>query len=227
MKIFLPLLFLSIFATTALSQYVGDSPSKQGKFGLSAKAGPAFPSGEFADLFKVGFTGFVEVPYNLTETFHLYVGLGYSHFNVDNTKLSAKVQEQGTVTTNVDAPYRVIPVVFGFNYSYRYKNIWPYFTMSIGMYFQKLEASGSATINGVQTTVGPTTQTWSQGAFAIGLGSLIPLGNEGWAIDLNAKFNSVIDEEGRVLITTSGGNDVTTRAIRYVSVLGGLSYTFR
>jgi hypothetical protein len=228
MKILLPLLLLSILPASALSQYGDDFVRKEGKFGLSVMAGPAFPSGEFADLFKSGFTGFVAVPYNITEEFQVYVGLGYSHFNAQNEKLSAKLQEQGeTATADIDAPYSVIPAVLGLNYSYRYKNFWPYFTMSLGLYFQRLQTSGSVTINGVPTSVEPKVQTWSQGAFAVGIGSLIPLGNESWAIDINAKFNSVVDYQERVLVTTTGGNGVSTRAIRYISILGGLSYTFR
>ena len=227
MKIFLPLLLLSILPATALSQSGDDFVRKEGKFGLSVKAGPAIPSGEFSDLFKAGFTGLVDVPFNITEEFQVYVGLGYSHFNADNEKLSAKLKEQGeAATADVDAPYRVIPAVLGFNYLYRYKNFWPYFTMSLGLYFQRLETSGSVIINGVPTSVEPKIQTWSQGAFAVGIGSLIPLGNESWAIDINAKFNSVVDYQERVLVTTTGGNKLSTRAIRFISILGGLSYTF-
>jgi len=168
------------------------------------------------------------VPYNLSEDYQVYLGLGFCHFNVDNSKLSSKLRELGEdVTANIEAPYRVIPVVVGLNISSRYKHFWPYFTVSLGMYFQTLETSGSLTINGVPTPIAPETQTWSQGAFAVGIGSLIPLGNEEWAIDVSAKFNSVVDYQGRVLIATSGGNNVITRAIRFVSLLAGLSYTFR
>jgi hypothetical protein len=130
------------------------------------------------------------------------------------------------VTTNIEAPYQVVPVVLGINVAYRYPHIWPYFTLSVGAYYQTLESSGSYTIDGVTTAVSKT-QSWVQGAYSVGLGSLIPLGDEGWAIDLNAKFNAVIDYEGRVLVTTPDGTDVSTRAIRYASVLAGLSYTFR
>jgi hypothetical protein len=228
MKTFLLLLLPTILATTALGQYEGDSPAKQGKLGISVKAGPAFPLGEFADLFKTGFSGLVYVPYNLSKEFQVYLGLGYCQFNVDNSKLNDKLREQvNGVTADIDAPYRVIPLVLGLNISYRYPHFWPYFTVSLGMYFQKLETSGSLTINGIPTPIEPETQNWSQGAFAVGIGSLIPLGNGEWAIDVSAKFNSVVDYEGRVPIATGGGNSVTTRAIRFVSLLAGLSYTFR
>jgi len=228
MKIFFSLVFVVVVTTSALAQYDDAMFRKQGRFGVSVKAGPAFPVGEFADLFKAGFTGFIDVPYNLTEEFQVYLGLGYSSFNVDNGEVGKELAEQGlNGTANLDAPYHVIPFVLGINYSYRYKGYWPYFTISFGMYFQTLETSGTLTIDGVTTPVTPNSQSWSQGAFAVGIGSLIPLGDEGWAIDVNAKFNSVVDYEGRVLIATSGGNDISTRAIRYVSVLGGLSYTFR
>lgn len=228
MKNFLLLLLPTVLATTALGQYDGDFPRKQGRFGISVKAGPAFPLGDFSDLFKTGFTGFVDVPYNITEELQVYLGFGFSHFNADNSKLSSTLRAlNGNVTTNIDAPYQVFPVVLGINYSYRYPHFWPYFTFSLGVYLQKLETSGSLSINGVQTPIAPQTQTWSQGAYAVGIGSLIPLGNEGWAIDVNAKFNSVVDYKERVLIATTGGNNVSTRAIRYVSLLAGLSYTFR
>ena len=228
MKIIISLLFVSMVTTCASAQYGDMMVRKQGRFGVSVKAGPAFPVGEFADLFKPGFTGFIDVPYNLAEEFQVYLGLGYSSFNVDNGKVSGELAEPGSnATANLDAPYRVIPIVLGINYSYRYKNFWPYFTISAGLYFQTLETSGTVTINGVTTPVTPNSQSWSQGAFAVGIGTLIPLGDEGWAIDLNAKFNSVVDYEGRVLVTTSGGNDISTRAIRFISALGGLSYTFR
>jgi hypothetical protein len=138
------------------------------------------------------------------------------------------LKEEGqTLTTNIDAPYWTLPVVIGINVLYHYAHLWPYFTFSGGVYFQKLQTSGSYTSNGVVTTLTPTTQNWTQGAFSVGLGTFIPIGDEGWAFDVNAKFNSVIDYEGKVIITPPSGEDVTTRAIKYVSVLAGLSYTFK
>ena len=228
MKTLLPLLLLTALVTAARGQYQSDFPPKAGKFGITVKGGPAFPVSEFAKEFKPGFTGFVEVPYNLTEVLQVYLGSGYSQFNVDNSKLTDLLKEQGSAATaNIDAPYQVIPLVVGVNISYRYPHFWPYFTVSYGRYFQKLEVSGSLTVNGVPTPIASEIQTWSQGAFSVGLGSLIPLGNEGWAVDLNAKYNAVVDYEGRVLIATSGSGNIATRAIRYVSILAGLSYTFR
>lgn len=222
MKIFLLLLLPLTIATSALAQDEGPTPRKPGSFGISVKAGPAFPIGEFSDLFKTGFTGFVDVPYNLSEDFQVYLGFGLSHFSVDNAKLSG-----GRVTTNVDVPYQVIPIVLGLNYCYRYRTFWPYLTISLGMYFQKLETSGSVTVDGIPITLAPKTDTWSQGAFAIGVGTVIPLGNEGFAFDVNAKFNTVVDYGRRILFETTVGNNVSTRAIRYVSILGGISYTFQ
>jgi hypothetical protein len=228
MKIFLPLLLLAGLATGAHGQDEGDVSPKQGRIGISVKAGPSFPLVDFSDLFTTGFTGFVDVPYNLTEDLQVYLGLGFSHFTLDNAKLTNHLKELGENTTaNIDAPYQLIPLVLGLNYSYRYPHLWPYFTMSLGMYFHKLETSGSLTTNGVTTPVASNTQTWSQDAFAVGIGSLIPIGNEGWAIDVNAKYNTVVDYKGRVLITTTGGSNIGSQAIRYVSLLGGLSYTFR
>jgi hypothetical protein len=54
---------------------------------------------------------------------------------------------------------------------------------------------------------------------------MIELGKR-WAFDVDAKFNSVIDYEGTVLIGTSGSENVSTRAIKFASVLAGLSYKF-
>jgi len=88
-----------------------------------------------------------------------------------------------------------------------------------------LKTSGTLTDGGVTTTLTPTTQTWSQGAFGVGLGTMIELGNR-WSLDFDAKFNSVIDYEGRVLIGMSGSENVSTRAIKFASILGGLSYKF-
>ena len=197
------------------------------KWGLSVKAGPAFPNGDFADLFGTGYTGFVEVPYNFARGFKVYIAAGLSHFKVDNDKLANTLKSEGqTLTTNVDAPYWLFPVVLGINVSYQYAHIWPYFTFSAGMYFQKLETSGSYVSNGVTTTLTPKTENWNQGAYAVGVGTFIPFGDEGWAVDVNAKFNSVVDYEGKVIIQPPSGNSVTTRAIKFVSVLAGLSYTF-
>ncbi|HMK39389.1 MAG TPA: outer membrane beta-barrel protein [Bacteroidota bacterium] len=223
MRLLLPFLILAGLATNAPGQ---EYPPRAGKFGISVKAGPAIPVAPFSDTFGIGFTGFVDVPYNLTENLQIYLGTGFSRFNIDNGKLAEELPGE-TVTSNVDAPYLVIPVVLGINYSYRYKSFWPYFTVSIGIYFQKLESSGSVTTNGLMAPLLSHEQTWSQDAFAVGLGSLIPLGNEGWAVDLNAKYNAVVNDAGVVLITTSPSNSFSTRAVRYVSVLGGLSYTFR
>jgi len=75
------------------------------------------------------------------------------------------------------------------------------------------------------TPISPTTQTWSQGAFAFGLGTAYLL-DDRWALDLGARFGAVIDYDARVLIGTSG-DGVVTRAIRFFSVMGGISYTFR
>ena len=152
---------------------------------------------------------------------------GSLDFALDNGKLSSALATEGvSLTTDIDAPYWVIPIVIGFNACYQYAHIWPYFTFSGGIYLQRLETSGSYTSNGVTTTVVPKTQDWTQGAYAVGIGTYIPLGDQGWAIDLNGKFNSVIDYAGKVIVTPPSGDSVTTRAIRYVSILAGLSYTF-
>ena len=228
MKSLLVTLLALTLTASALAQHEEMKIRKPGKFGISMKGGPAFPTGEFEGLFKPGFTGFVEVPYNLSRDFQIYAGLGYSSFNEDDTKLDNILAEQGkNGTTNIDAPYHVVPVVLGINYSYRYSSFLAYLTISAGMYYQTLEPTGSVTIDGVTTTLTPKTEKWSQGAYAIGIGGLIPIGDEGWAVDVNAKFNSVIDYDKKILITTGGGNDISTRAIRYISALVGLSYTFQ
>jgi hypothetical protein len=178
-------------------------------------------------MFKVGFTGFVDAPYNLSRDFQVFLGFGYSAFNVDNGKLAVKLAEQGQKgTTSLDAPYRVVPVVLGLNYSYQYESFVSYLTISLGMYFQTLEKSGTVTIDGVTTAITPSTESWSQGAYSIGIGALVPIGNDGWAVDVNVKFNSVVDYDKHVLVITGGGNDISTRAIRFISTLAGLSYTF-
>lgn len=226
MKILALLLLPVVLTATALSQFADQGARKQGSFGVCVKGGPTIPVGEFANLFQTGYTAFVEVPYNLSPEFQVYMGLGYSRFEVDNAGLSNQLKDEyGSVTTNIDAPYQVVPVILGINVAYRYPRLWPYFTLSVGAYYQTLESTGSFTIDGVTTPVS-NTENWVQGAYSVGLGTLIPLGDEGWAIDVNAKFNAVIDYEGRVLVTTPDGTDVSTRAIRYVSVLAGLSYTF-
>ena len=227
MKTVFLLLTTLALATTTFAQYSHEFSGGKRTFGISVKAGPALPSSEFADVFGTGYTGFVEVPYNIAKNFNVYAGVGLSRFHADNGKLASSLQQEGqTLTTNVDAPYWVIPVVLGFNVSYRYGHVWPYFTFSGGIYLQRLETSGSYTINGVETTLTPKTQDWTQGAYAVGLGIYIPLGDEGWAIDLNSKFNSVVDDEGKVIITEPSGEEATTKTIRYVSILAGLSYTF-
>jgi opacity protein-like surface antigen len=228
MKTTFLLLVTVMLAADALGQHGNVIGRDERKFGISVKAGPAIPQGEFADLFSTGFTGFVEVPYNIAKGFSVYLGVGLSRFRADNDKLANELKQEGqTLTTNVDAPYWVLPVVLGLNVSYRYANIWPYFTFSGGAYIQRLETSGSFTTNGTVTSLEPKTQTWTQSAYAVGLGAFIPLGDEGWAIDLNAKFNSVLDDEGIVIVTPPSGDSETTRAIRYVSIMAGLSYTFR
>jgi hypothetical protein len=228
MKIIYLLLMSLILTTITSAQYSHQFSGGLRRFGISVKAGPAFPNGAFADLFGTGYTGFVEVPYYIAKNFSVYAGVGLSHFTADNDKLSNALKAEGqTLTTNIDAPYWVLPLVLGINVSYHYAHIWPYFTFSGGVYFQKLETSGSYTSNGVVTTVAPTTQNWTQGAYAVGLGTYIPIGDEGWAFDVNAKFNSVVDSEGKVIVTPPSGEDVTTRAIQFVSILGGVSYTFK
>ncbi len=228
MKLACVLLFALTLTTSALAQYGHEFSGGLRRFGISVKAGPAFPNGDFADLFGTGVTGFVEVPYNIAKGFSIYAGVGLSHFKADNEKLANALKAEGqSLTTIIDAPYWVLPLVIGINVSYQYAHIWPYFTFSGGVYFQKLETSGTYTLNGTVMTVTPTTQNWTQSAYAVGLGTFIPIGDEGWAFDVNAKFNSVIDYEEKVIITPPSGDNVTTRAIKYVSVLGGLSYTFK
>lgn len=227
MKAILLLSTVALLVATPFGQYRDVYGQEVKKFGISVKAGPAFPNGDFANLFGTGFTGFVEVPYAIARGFCIYAGVGVSKFSVDNSKLSNELGTEGVnLTTNVDAPYLLIPIVLGINVSYKYAHVWPYFTFSGGIYLQTLKTSGSYTANGVVTTLPSRTESWTQGAYSVGLGTLIPLGDEGWAVDLNAKFNSVIDYEGRVIITPPSGESVSTRAIKYVSVLAGLSYTF-
>jgi hypothetical protein len=228
MKTTILLLTTLVLASSAFGQYGYVVGADQRTFGISIKAGPAFPEGEFADLFSTGYTAFLEVPYTIAKGVSIYAGAGISHFSADNEKLSNTLKAEGqNLTTNIDAPYWVLPLVLGINVSYRYEHIWPYFTFSGGVYFQRLETSGSYASNGTVTTLTPKTQNWSQGAYAVGLGTYIPIGNRGWAFDLNAKFNSVIDNEGKVIIVPPSGDNVTTRAIHYVSILGGVSYTFK
>jgi hypothetical protein len=228
MKTYAALLLTALLATPALGQYRDAYSLRDERFGICVKAGAAFPVSEFANLFKPGFAGAAEVSYHFSPRFQVYCGVGFSRFNVDNGGLSNELAKDinKSVTTDITAPYQVIPVVVGINISYQYPHFWPYFTLSGGVYFQKLESSGSYTADGALTTLEPTTQTWNQSAYSIGLGGYIPIGNDGWAVDVNVKFNSVVDYEGRVLITVPEGDDVSTRAIRYVSALAGLSYTF-
>ncbi len=227
MKTFVIGLLATVLTTAAFSQPDDLYFRTKGKFSLGAKVGPAFPVSEFANTFKIGYTGLVELSYHFTPQFDLFTQAGFSKFDIDNNGLSSELgkQYQG-IATSVTAPYQVIPIVVGLNISYPYPKFWPYFTMSIGAYFQKLETSGTFVYNGTTTALTPKTQNWSQVAYGFGLGTLIPIGDEGWTIDLNAKFNSVIDYEGKVLITAPDGSDVSTRAIRFVSALVGLNYTF-
>ncbi len=228
MKTFALCALAAVTATAAFGQYADDYTRARGKFSLCVKGGPSFPVTEFANSFKTGFTGFADLSYNVTPDFHLYVGVGFSRFELDNAGFSDELgKTYPDIQTSVTAPYQVIPVVLGLNISHAYPHFWPYFTLSVGAYFQKLETSGSFVYNGVTTQLTPKTQTWTQSAYAIGLGSLIPIGDAGWAVDVNVKFNSVVDYDGRVLITAPDGSDVSTRAIRYVSALAGLCYTFQ
>ncbi len=228
MKTGLLLLMTSVLTTSALGQYGNVIGRDDRRWGISVKAGPAIPEGEFADLFSTGFTGFVEVPYNVAKGFNVYVGVGLSRFRADNEKLANELKQEGqTLTANVDAPYWVFPIVLGINVSYRYANIWPYFTFSGGDVHSRNWKPRDHTQQQRPNDSRTETQNWTQSAYAVGLGAFIPLGDEGWAIDVNAKFNSVLDDEGIVIVTPPSGDSETTRAIRYVSILAGLSYTFR
>src|SRR5512140_3616517 len=114
------LLFLTsvTLAAAAFGQYGSTYEQGARKFGISVKAGPAFPNGDFGDLFGTGFTGFVEVPYTIAKGFSIYAGVGVSRFSVDNSKLSTEMGKEGaSLTTNVDAPYLLIPIVLGINVS--------------------------------------------------------------------------------------------------------------
>ena len=196
------------------------------KFGIVAKAGVAIPVGEFADLFTPGFAGYLEFPYDLGPTMQVFAAVGYTRFTVDNGKLADELKVAGIAgTASLDAPYRVIPVVAGLKFFSRYGKFWPYFAFSGGLYAQELKTSGSITDSAGTRPIGPTAESWSQGAFGVGVGTMIELGNR-WAVDIDAKFNSVIDYEGRVLIGTSSSENVSTRAIKFASVLAGLSYKF-
>jgi hypothetical protein len=213
-------------AVPAPAQYAYETGGGSHKFGLIVKAGPAFPAGEFSDLFGTGFAGYVEIPYDASNWMQVFAGVGYTRFTVDNEKLNNQLVAAGIPgTASLDAPYSVIPVLAGLKFFNQYGSFWPYFSFSFGLYAQELKTSGTL-VDGVETTViGPTTQNWSQGAFGIGIGTMIELGKR-WSFDFDAKFNSVIDYEGRVLIGTSGSENVSTRAIKFASVLGGLSYKF-
>jgi opacity protein-like surface antigen len=196
------------------------------KFGIIAKAGAAIPVGEFSDLFTTGFAGYVEVPYDLSAALQVFAGVGYTRFTVDAEKLNNELAAAGIPgTATLDAPYRVIPVLAGLKFFSNYGKLWPYFSFSFGLYAQELKTSGTLVNGDTVTVIGPTTDTWSQGAFGVGIGTMIELGKR-WAIDVDSKFNSVIDYDARVLIGTSGSENVSTRAIKFASVLAGLSYKF-
>jgi len=220
------MMVVSALTTVASAQSERLPEGRQGTYGVVLRAGPAFPVGEFSDLFATGFGGFVEVPYHLGEEFQVFIGLGGLFWNVDNEKVNQQYTTAGGAgTVNLDAPFRMIPLIVGINYVLSRGQLRPYLTLAFSVYFQKLETSGTITLGNLITPLLPTTQTWSQGAFALGLGTEYQL-NDTWAIDLNARFGAVIDYEARVLIGT-GSNDVVTRAIRFFSLMGGISYTFR
>lgn len=226
MKTGMLIVFLITTAVPLRAQNASDAVGGNHSFGVIAKAGPAFPTGEFSDLFSTGFAGYIEVPYDVNRSMQLFAGVGYTRFSVDNGKLNDELAIAGIPgTASVDAPYTVVPVVAGLKFFSQYGKLWPYFTFSFGLYAQELKSSGTLTDGGTTTVIGPSTTTWSQGAFGIGLGTMIELGNR-WAFDIDAKFNSVIDYEGTVLIGTSGSENVSTRAIKFASVLAGLSYKF-
>ena len=216
----------TMLATPLLAQEAMDPVGGGHKFGIIAKAGAGIPVGEFSDLFTTGFAGYVEVPYDLSGAMQVFASVGYTRFTVDPEKLNAQLAAAGIPgTASLDAPYRVVPVLAGLKFFSNYGKLWPYFTFSFGLYAQELKTSGTLVNGDTVTVIGPTTQTWYQGAFGVGFGTMIELGNR-WALDFDAKFNSVIDYEGRILIGTSGSENVSTRAIKFASVLGGLSYKF-
>lgn len=220
------ILVVSTVGSSTAAQYEGPLEGRQGTYGVVLKAGPVFPVGEFSDLFGPGFGGYVEVPYHLGEEFQVFVGLGGLFWNVDNDKVNQQFAAAGGIgTVNLDAPYRMIPLSVGFNYFLNRGRLRPYLTLAFSLYFQKLEASGTVTVGDVTTPLDPLTDSWSQGAFAVGAGAEYEL-SRSWALVLDARYGAVIDYEARVLIGTGGG-DVVTRAIRFFSVMGGVSYTIR
>jgi hypothetical protein len=222
-------LLIAILLSLAVPVRAQDGSAAVGgkhRFGVIAKAGAAIPVGEFNDLFGTGFAGYIELPYDVNKSMQLFASVGYTKFTLDNGKLNNELAAAGIPgTATLDAPYTVVPALAGLKFFSQYGMFWPYFTFSFGMYFQELKSSGTLTDGGETTVIGPTTTTWSQGAFGVGVGTMIELGRR-WALDLDAKFNSVIDYEGTVLIGTSGSENVSTRAIKFASVLGGLSYKF-
>ena len=220
------LLSMATLVACAAAQSEQEVGGRDGTDGIVLKAGPVVPAGEFSDLFAAGFGGYVEVPYRLGEEFQIFVGLGGLFWNVDNDKVNQLYAASGGAgTVNLDAPYRMIPLSVGINYYLGGTRLRPYLTLAFSLYLQKLEASGTVTVGGVTTPLDPVSESWSQGAFAVGAGAEYEL-NSSWALVLDARYGAVIDYEARVLIGTGGG-DVVTRAIRFVSVMGGVSYTFR
>jgi opacity protein-like surface antigen len=226
MRTGLLIVLLALAGASVRAQESGAPIGGGHKLGIIAKAGAAVPVGEFSDLFTTGFAGYVEVPYDLTPALQVFATVGYTRFTVDPEKLNNELAAAGIPgTATLDAPYRVIPILAGLKFFSQYGKLWPYFSFSFGLYAQELKTSGTLVNGDTVTVIGPTTESWSQGAFGVGLGTMIDLGNR-WAIDLDAKFNSVIDYNGRVLIGTSGSENVSTRAIKFASVLAGLSYKF-
>jgi hypothetical protein len=173
-------LLIAILLSLAVPVRAQDGSAAVGgkhRFGVIAKAGAAIPVGEFNDLFGTGFAGYIELPYDVNKSMQLFASVGYTKFTLDNGKLNNELAAAGIPgTATLDAPYTVVPALAGLKFFSQYGMFWPYFTFSFGMYFQELKSSGTLTDGGETTVIGPTTTTWSQGAFGVGVGTMIALG---------------------------------------------------
>ncbi len=195
------------------------------KFSASVNAGPAFPTGDFSELWNAGFEGNVLIGYKLQSNIDLILYTGYARWGFNNEGFNELQGSQ--VTFNLDVPLTSIPLLVGAKYYLGTDDIKPYTFIYAGVFFLEYTLSGSYTINNTKFNITPITEKETETGLAAGAGLLYRI-SPAINLDVNAKFNLINDtdaiKEAQNQGVAPGGAGATTST--YFSVSAGVQILF-
>lgn len=209
-------LFLILFLSTCIQAQ---------KFSVNINGGPAFPTGDFSELWNAGIEGNLSFGYKIQSNIDLILYTGYGKWGFNNDEFN-KLQNT-SISFNLEVPFTSVPLLVGAKYYFGREAIKPYTFIYAGVYFLEYTLSGTYTVNNSTFDIPPITEKETETGLAAGAGFLYEVG-KGINLDVKAKFNLINDtdaiKEAQNQGVAPGGAGATTTT--YFSVSAGLQILF-